>query len=485
MKVLSLFNALLLLIAAIFTSCTRPEKEIRPERTVIAGKVENMPGDASVLVVNYCSPLGGELQDAFNLKVLGGDFVAEHDYAFPQNVTIRYAQHFINLFIQPGDSVFVHIDGNLIGSDTGQAVRFSGDNAEVNNQLFQWTHYSYSLPNPVFTEPYSPDTYIEEMSRALLVMQDTIKAYAGRNPMNEFVKQWALVDYKFILANVHYYVDRTTRWEVLTDPLFDIFNEDNFQTMMFQYHLSAAMGGFVGKEKEVAALMGEEDYAPALERLIDRYWQEVERGVVSEMMLYLYLKRILENYPELYDSIPNVRDAFSDPYYGQSLEEIIRAKGSVRKLPPATESDNLSGISFLDGDTIESLPDMEVLSFLAEKYSGKALYIDVWASWCAPCLREIEAAHNDLHPYFSDKEVVFINLCLDSAIDKWRETIDKHSISGENYYLNEDASLLFRSKYNISGFPSYILIDKAGNMIHPAHRPSALADLITQIEAVL
>jgi thiol-disulfide isomerase/thioredoxin len=144
----------------------------------------------------------------------------------------------------------------------------------------------------------------------------------------------------------------------------------------------------------------------------------------------------------------------------------------------------LQGVSFLDKDSIVALPDIEVLPYLVERYNGKALYIDVWATWCGPCLAEMKHAPA-LHKYFAGKEVVFINLCLDSSPENWLKTISKNAIEGENYYLDANATKNFMGAHNISGFPTYMLIDRTGQLHTSPARPTDTQSVIKQIEACL
>lgn len=66
-----------------------------------------------------------------------------------------------------------------------------------------------------------------------------------------------------------------------------------------------------------------------------------------------------------------------------------------------------------------------------ESLKGKVVYIDVWATWCMPCLQEIPALLS-LEQKFHDKEVAFISISIDEEKDRqrWKQVIDKKQLKG-------------------------------------------------------
>jgi hypothetical protein len=91
-----------------------------------------------------------------------------------------------------------------------------------------------------------------------------------------------------------------------------------------------------------------------------------------------------------------------------------------------------------------------------------------------------------LHEFFAGKEdVVFVNLCLESTVEKWLEAIRKDVVKGENYYLDENASKIFMGTHQIGGFPTFLLVDKNGQLHAPVAQPSNTLSAIDQIQSLL
>ncbi len=125
-------------------------------------------------------------------------------------------------------------------------------------------------------------------------------------------------------------------------------------------------------------------------------------------------------------------------------------------------------------------PDFTVTNLDGRKlklsdYKGKVVFIDVWASWCGPCLGEIPHAKK-LMDGLEDDDVVFLNVSVDQSEKAWRDAIKKHDVKGNNVLANGAFKSDIAQSYNINAIPHYILIGRDGHIIKAnAGRPSTTA----------
>ncbi|MDB0602841.1 TlpA disulfide reductase family protein [Tenacibaculum maritimum] len=115
---------------------------------------------------------------------------------------------------------------------------------------------------------------------------------------------------------------------------------------------------------------------------------------------------------------------------------------------------------------------------------GKYLYIDVWATWCGFCKREIPLLKR-LEQQYVGKNIEFVSISVDSknAYDKWRTTIEEKEMSGVQLFADKSFTSDFIKKYSIKGLPRFILIDPEGKIISPnAPRPSEGEKLIKTLD---
>lgn len=131
----------------------------------------------------------------------------------------------------------------------------------------------------------------------------------------------------------------------------------------------------------------------------------------------------------------------------------------------------------------KKLPPNALLKTILEKYKGKVVYLDVWATWCVPCLSGM-ANSKKLRNQFIGKDVVFLYLCISSPTESsWQNLIAGHNIEGEHYFLNNAQSAEVGREFNISYIPRYLIVDKEGKVANVEGPSSAKA--VTEIEKLL
>lgn len=105
---------------------------------------------------------------------------------------------------------------------------------------------------------------------------------------------------------------------------------------------------------------------------------------------------------------------------------------------------------------------------------GKYVYIDVWATWCGPCIREIPSLKK-LEKEYHGRNIDFVSISIDKMKDhgKWGEMIKTKELGGVQLFADNDWNSKFIKDYMIKGIPRFILLDPEGNIVSSnAARPS-------------
>ena len=88
---------------------------------------------------------------------------------------------------------------------------------------------------------------------------------------------------------------------------------------------------------------------------------------------------------------------------------------------------------------------------------GKSIYIDVWATWCGPCMAEMPHYDSLRDVYSNNPNIVFLSLSIDDDIPAWQSNLTKRNATGYQWVINREKL----SAYNIVAIPRTLLIDKS------------------------
>jgi len=130
-----------------------------------------------------------------------------------------------------------------------------------------------------------------------------------------------------------------------------------------------------------------------------------------------------------------------------------------------------------NGDTIKFKKVLKSLK-------GNVVYLDFWASWCGPCIREMPESKK-VQQYFVGKKVVFLYLSTDTEQEKWLQGMKRINITGHHYRISPTDKILFKKLFKIPGIPYYIIIDKKGNIAEPRAEWPREKRALKQIENIL
>lgn len=103
-----------------------------------------------------------------------------------------------------------------------------------------------------------------------------------------------------------------------------------------------------------------------------------------------------------------------------------------------------------------------VFKDILEKYKGKTLVIEVWASWCGDCVKAMPKI-KELQA--NNPEVAFMFISMDKTADKWKNGIEKHDLKGDHFMANDQMKGVFAKAIDLDWIPRYIIVDKTGKIV--------------------
>ncbi|ASB47902.1 TlpA family protein disulfide reductase [Alkalitalea saponilacus] len=455
----------LLCLCVIFASSCSSQKETDKANnlTIISGKVYNRdvyPNTERLTVHltdfrNFRSVFNSPIND-------DGSFHFTFNLYSPQDIGFSPVGN--KMILHPGDSIFVEIDFMDIGN-----FRFFGDRAETNIALQKYL----SRNTGAFTFEFfsSQASGLEERRRYC----DSIRVDAlekrrmfieRENPPVDFM-QWSL-DY----INIQYYRAMLTNLppDAILDQGFinwfnaiqieDLYGEAdsdskgsanrivNSAIFDLAYGYERIHGRMLANNLPEGGVLSHEDVFEVLLEKEDGIFKELLIGNVFHYILRSFNLTQFNDYKHIFE------ENISEYSIKQPLSEFYQLVKNP-ELSKVTSEPIFSNMGSEGRSLMETI--------IAEN-RGKLLFVDLWATWCKPCIMGMEAM-KDVMPRYEDEEIEFIFLCIRSTEENWAGFLAENDIGGRHYFANKEQSEDISIALGVHGIPHYFVIGKEGHIV--------------------
>lgn len=380
-------------------------------------------------------------------------FVKKNDY-----YSLRIGRESSPVYLRKGGTLTLMIDIEQFD----ESLTYSGSIAPENNYLA--AKYLVSEQEMAFDKVYvlSQEKFILEVNKIYKIYTDLLNASQG---ISEEFKQKEYKEIEF--AHINNIENYEQYYQYLTKDL-DFKAEE---TLYKDYK------DFNFNDTEAY------ETSNAYKRLLETHYQRIAQNEANNNrkdLTLTYLETINNSFS---DGSVKEQLMFNYLRYGMKANDALE---SVYKLYKSSSqnSDNLSKVASSYKVLTKLTPGKASPKFIYENYiggmtgledlAGKIVYIDVWATWCGPCLREIPALKSLENDYYN-KNIAFVSLSIDEKKDyqKWRTMIADKELTGIQLMADNNWNSSFITSYGIKGIPRFILIDTVGNIINSdAPRPS-------------
>ncbi|MEM6299897.1 MAG: TlpA family protein disulfide reductase, partial [Bacteroidota bacterium] len=433
-----------------------------------------------------------------------GSFRFVLDSKLPQTGTLTYFNIEFPLFISPGDSLFFEV--NFSGTRMSSSFSGRGDG----------NHTAYLLIRQEFEHMEHTDLYLSKLprnttpfsfDREVRRLQNEQFNFLGRmadmqlSPLyvsvekNNIRYRNALLKHNFFMT---YTLDNGGRyedyWAQSVEQLIQAYGiespyENGLFSPAYREYLKLVLEYYYKKEHP------ESGVSKARSEQIERKWKLIEEKFPRDMHDYLYAYLILGKYPDLTKPIYTALSQGEYQYWQERYREVSKNRtiwkliederidryGDGSTNVDVVTPESLSAVNFLELD----MTALETFTYFVNQNSGKVILVDMWASWCQPCLA-VAPQLRALQDEYKNEDITYLFVSFDKEREKMRKSAWKNRLQGTHMLSEGGFSSDLAEQFGIFALPHYMLIDKEGQIrFMNASSPAAEEVLRSQINSLL
>ncbi|MBP3827143.1 MAG: AhpC/TSA family protein [Prevotella sp.] len=246
---------------------------------------------------------------------------------------------------------------------------------------------------------------------------------------------------------------------VLGSPLTDKYNGFVAEREKIDELYMANQRKFQHVHEKVRSLKGDEltaykktDEYQALEKADREFFQYVEKtlnGLILDnkdsfwgpLLAHQYMNYFTPDQRNLYNQFS---DAAKNSWYGKKMKEELWPAGGVGEKIPSFNIKDEAGKAY----TFQQLAK-------GKKY----VLLDFWASWCAPCRKEIPNVKKQ-YDLYKDRGFEVISISIDRNAAQWKKALEEEQLKWPNFLSNEVAD-----QFKVKAVPTMYLVDAKGTIL--------------------
>ena len=407
-----------------------------------------------------------------------------------QDALVAYKNERIKLLVHSGDSIHVEFDS----SNFNKSIKFRGKAKEDNSLIIKFDTIPVikSVPLSVNLEKWktlSPNEYLRFCDS---LYQESAKAYndfVKKNELSPTMERWMRneVEYAFFSDKSNYPANHRQLNNIRGYWIWDV--ADEYFDFQKSVHLSdidlinsftiSSVISMIGSDSYINRSIFKESWS----KTEDGHWAKSKKldddslsldGIIkhvnNNLVLQLGLCEYMGGMIKRGDikKFEKYQHLIAEHITNQHLKEQLLSYYRETKLRFENPALNTKAIL----KEISNTPAKSVINSILLNNKGKVIYVDCWATWCGPCRAEIPYS-KELMMKLKDLPVSFVFLCFDSEKDKWKAEVEKSKLGGTHYFIPKESSEYFQKAFSITGYPTYMLFDKNGNLIsNNTSRPS-------------
>ena len=475
----------LVVLIALLAACSSgptPDKLLSPEPIVVSGSLTNLMDTTLVFTYTPYELLATNQEVSFSVDSCGG-FRLKFESAVPVKGFLSFGKvpatysftitqvngcdsslsvesvdfRMVWFWLEPGDSLNMNTDVDRIEetlsfSGTGKAnnVFLNREESQFNSykQKYLWNYYHITYCNP--------DDYKQRVDQLREDKLNFLHEFAAIHPLSPALITVYKSEYYTgsITRKIHYPASHEgfnqNRPVVLPGNYFEFMDgvilepEIADKGIGYYYFLKT----WLTKKREMSGMTDQDG-----EDFYDYVKSQIHETTAYEFMAWALARDFRK---ALYDQFGE-----DCPYPDIAL----KVKERYRDMEGLLEGCEAPQVTLQKPDGT---------SIRLDELKGSFVYIDFWATWCVPCIKEIPFL-KEVENKFEGQNIQFVSISLDKPDDheKWKNYVKTNDLSGIQLIADEETHSIFSRVWNIDLIPRFVLLDNECRIVNSnAPRPS-------------
>ena len=416
-----------------------------PRQAVLKGHIENYHGE----VVRICTEGNAFKRDTLSVDSLGNfEFMPDRQEGMIYEISVKDHMPWVSVYLAEGDCSEVRL---TLTADKQVETTFSGDRVAENEYL---RAYSATESSRKWYEPGMNALPFKDYRAVVDGMDDDLQKMLLQIKDSELRAQFAVKQHLMLQTQLAYYV-----WRQDGNDKEDVEDTD-YATFITSIDVNDPtecnddiLGVVINRKMKLDGYDGVGDYLPfylnTLDKLVTN--QEIKNAHATGMLLQQFqyfsgnpLAASVERYNAICtnDSLKAVVNA--------EYAEYDRVYGNLMPGKPAPDFEMMD----VDGNKCR-LSDL----------NGKYVFVDFWATWCAPCREEIPHMAKLQEHFANDARIALISISVDANVKTWKNFLAKDKPTWAQYVVDAENNAILDKEYRIFGIPHFMLLDPEGRFV--------------------
>ena len=354
------------------------------------------------------------------------------------------------LYAKPGAAI--RIDGQA-GN-----LQFSGDYAMENSYLNEKMYIRDTMPSTQKLFDLSPKAFEARVGGMIENLANHLEAFAKKNKLPDDFLAYARAQLDYEKRQLWQNYQIKNKGSIYAEEIAVIVGRqpadylvklDEPSLIIYPDFKNKLWQNFQQIEKlnQQAEIVGEANIANARMDFINQHTKA--NSEIRNQLYYTTLNQLLNFYRG--SELTSIYEQFMQNCQDTSLTSKITPRyEALKAILPGQEAPAFN------------LPDKDGRMVSLSQFRGKVVAIDLWATWCIPCI-EAFPAWEALQEEFKDKEVAFLSVSIDQKPEAWTAMV--RDMKGLQLHIGDQEQSTFKADYSIRRIPRYMLIDQEGKIV--------------------